>query len=93
MAETQKACQKYQTQTTTNINKLAEAIDKLTKEAMKLETSYESISVIEGRVSSVKRTLEQRIERVENAYATWTKVVYGTIFAGILGVIFKYVGA
>lgn len=64
MAETQKAFQKNQERTTTNINSLAGTVDKLTKEAVRLEAIFNTVVSIEGRVKGVESLTAKRAEVV-----------------------------
>lgn len=93
MAETQKACQKYQVQTTDNINRLTSAVETLAKEAVRLESIFANIANTDKRVDKLEVNLSRRIERIEVAYSTWTKVVFGATFVGIAGIVFKMLGA
>ena len=93
MAETQKACQMHQEHTTANVNKLAAVVDSLAKEAIRLEGIFSNITSVERKIDSIERALIRRLERIEDAYRTWSKVVMGAIFVAVIGVIFKYIGA
>ena len=92
MAETQKACQKYQVQTTDNINRLTSAVETLAKEAVRLESIFANIASTDKRVDKLEITINRRLERIETAYSTWTRVIFGAAFVGLVGVIFKVLG-
>ncbi len=93
MAETQRSCQKYQVQTTSNINKLTDAVDTLAKEAIRLEGIFANIANVDKRIDQLETNFSKRLDRIEVAYATWTKVVFTALLVGVVGIIFKFVGA
>ena len=93
MAETQKAFQRYQAQTTDNIAKLTQTVDVLAKEAVRLEGIFANISSVNKRIDKLEVEYNRRMERIEAAYTTWSKVVLGGALVAFIGVVFKYVGA
>ena len=79
LAQAQLTCQKSQEQTTENINKLAGSVEKLAKEAIRLEGIFVNIS-----------SLESRIVKIESAYSKWSTAVYAGMIIALVGAVVKF---
>lgn len=92
MVETQKAFQKYQVQTTANIDKLTSSVNKLAQEAIRLESIFGNLSNMDKKIDSLYSEVSSRIGRLEDKYSMWSKTLIGTIAVAVIGTIFKFVG-
>ena len=79
LAQAQLTCQKSQEQTTANINKLTVSVDKMAREAIRLEGIFVNIS-----------SLEARISKIEAAYSKWSVTVYAALLVALVGAVVKF---
>ena len=95
-----------QERTTQNIDKLTTSVETIAREAIRLEAIFGNLTKMEIRVEKIEAVildrpevverlsnLVKKVNKLETAYATWSKAVIGAIFVASVGLIFKYIGA